>query len=99
MSSCRKHSAHPPNVRLGLLFFLCLVASTCFAQAPRLPFSPGEKLLYNVSWRLLPAGHAEILLMQDPASPGRWKVRAKAESVGYVSNIYKVNDDYQSTFR
>jgi hypothetical protein len=52
-----------------------------------------------VSWRLLPAGHAEILLMQDPTAAGRWKVRGKAESVGYVSNIYKVNDEYESTFR
>src|SRR5690349_3543760 len=88
------------KIAIGLFLFFSLIAcSSGLAQNPRLPFTSGEKLLYNVSWRLLPAGHAEILLMQDAAVPGRWKVTGKAESVGYVSNIYKVNDEYQSTFR
>jgi hypothetical protein len=38
-------------------------------------------------------------LTQDSTAPGRWKVRGRAESIGYVSNIYKVDDEYQSTFR
>jgi hypothetical protein len=70
------------------------------AQQAKLPFSPGEKLHYTVRWRLVPAGEAELTLGREEAAPaGRWKVTAKANSMGYVSNIYKVEDEYQSTFR
>ena len=68
------------------------------AQQAKLPFAPGEKLRYAVRWRLLPAGQAELSLEKD-AAPGRWKAIAKANSSGYVSNLYKVEDEYTSTFR
>ncbi|HUR45960.1 MAG TPA: hypothetical protein VMZ27_08820, partial [Candidatus Saccharimonadales bacterium] len=64
------HRCRVGKMRMGLLLFSSLIASIGSAQNPRLPFASGEKLLYNVSWRLLPAGHAEILLMQDATSPG-----------------------------
>jgi hypothetical protein len=84
-------------IAVGLL----LAGSRAGAQEQRAPFSAGEKLRYSVSWRLLPAGNAEIVLNQEraPAGGTRWRVTGKAESVGYVSNIYKVQDEYQSTFR
>jgi hypothetical protein len=68
------------------------------AQDARLPFAAGERLRYAVRWRGLPAGHAEIVVSPD-RTPGRWKAVAKAKSVGYVSNIYPVEDEYQSLFR
>jgi len=83
-----------PGLLLGALF---LAAGA--AQEPRLPFSAGEKLRYKVSWRLLPAGNAELKLTEDRSAPGRWRVEGKAASVGTVSNIYKVEDEYQSSFR
>ncbi|MSO18971.1 MAG: DUF3108 domain-containing protein [Acidobacteria bacterium] len=85
-----------------LTLAVMLAGRSVIAQDQRLPFTAGEKLRYNVSWRLLPAGHAEIVLSQDRSgqgSPGRWRVVGKAQSVGYVSNIYKVDDEYQSSFR
>lgn len=94
----RRLGAAKPAAWLATLCLL-LAGAALLAQEVRLPFSPGEKLRYNVSWRLLPAGHAEILLTQDRGAGGRWRVTGKAESVGYVSNIYKVQDEYQSTFR
>ena len=69
------------------------------AQDIRLPFGAGEKLSYTVRWRLLPAGNAELVVSPDRSAPGRWKATAKAHSVGYVSNIYRVEDEYQSQFR
>lgn len=84
-----------------VLLVAALAATRTIAQEPRLPFAAGEKLRYNVSWRLLPAGSAEISLSQERQGPqaGRWRVSGKAQSVGYVSNIYKVEDEYTSTFR
>src|SRR5262245_34369271 len=86
---------------ISLAFLLVLLPSPAgvFGQGTqaRPPFSGGEKLRYSVSWRLLPAGHADLSLAQEPG--GRWRVTGKAESVGYVSNIYKVDDEYQSSFR
>ena len=67
------------------------------AQQGPLPFAPGEKLRYAVRWRLIPAGVAELSLEQD--SPGWWKAIAKAQSLGYVSNLYKVEDEYTAVFR
>lgn len=69
------------------------------AQEVKLPFAAGEKLRYNVRWRLLPAGQAELTLAKEDGPSGSWKATAKANSIGYVSNIYKVEDEYQSLFR
>lgn len=69
------------------------------AEQAKLPFSAGEKLRYSVRWRLVPAGEAELTLGKDDAAPGGWKATAKANSMGYVSNVYKVEDEYQSSFR
>jgi len=67
------------------------------AQQPTPAFGPGERLRYEVEWRLIPAGHAELWLDAD-ATPGFWKATVRANSTGYVSNLYKVEDEYASTF-
>ena len=68
------------------------------AQERQPPFAPGEKLRYAVQWRLIPAGEAELSIGHD-SSPGWWKAVAKAHSLGYVSNLYKVEDEYTAVFR
>jgi len=87
-------------IATGLALLLGAVASlrSLPAQQAKLPFASGEKLRYTVRWRLLPAGQAELSLEKE-AGPGRWKAIAKANSSGYVSNLYKVEDEYVSTFR
>ena len=81
---------------------LLLVGSAFLRPLPseqlKVPFAPGEKLRYAVRWRLLPAGEAELSVERD-ATPGRWKAMAKANSSGYVSNLYRVEDEYTSIFR
>jgi uncharacterized protein DUF3108 len=81
----------------GLLGILLLPSEA--AQEPRLPFNSGERLRYAVRWRGLAAGNAEIVALSDRTAPGKWKVTGKASSVGYVSNIYRVDDIYESQFR
>jgi len=69
------------------------------AQETKAPFTAGERLRYAVRWRLVPAGEAELVLGRDESPRAPWKVSASANSIGYVSNIYKVEDEYQATFR
>lgn len=76
-----------------------LLGSPAGAQQARTPFVDGEKLLYTVRWRLMVAGYAELALQKNSGASGAWKVTAKANSTGYVSNIYKVEDEYRSSFR
>ena len=94
MTLRKKSSAAGLTLLLGAIAFLRPLP----AQQAKLPFASGEKLRYAVRWRLLPAGQAELSLEKD-AVPGRWKAIAKAHSLGYVSNLYKVEDEYTSTFR
>lgn len=83
---------------LSLAVLGSLLLRPATAQAPRLPFSAGEKLRYAVRWRGLSAGHAELVVRPEAGAPGRWKATATAASVGYVSNIYRVDDEYESRF-
>ena len=85
-------------------FVLVAIILACAGEAfappeTKLPFGPGEKLRYTVRWRLLQAGEAELSLAQEGTGGSRWKATAKAHSTGHVSNIYKVEDEYQSSFR
>lgn len=88
-----------PGAALTLLILGAVAATRSGAQVPKLPFGAGEKLRYAVRWRSVPAGQAELLLARDEGAQLRWKITAKATSTGYVSNIYKVDDEYIATFR
>jgi Protein of unknown function (DUF3108) len=87
------------SVVSAMMLFSSSLLQPAAAQDAKLPFSTGERLRYAVSWRGLPAGHAEITVSADRSAVGRWKASATAKSVGYVSNIYPVEDAYQSQFR
>lgn len=53
-----------------------------------------ETLWYNIEWRLITAGKAKVQLQQE----GRgWQVNLNVESVGIVSKLYKVQDDYTAS--
>ncbi len=67
--------------------------------APRaVPQSDGlpakETLYYTIEWRLITAGKARMD-WTAPARPGSgWQVNLHLESVGLVSKLYKVDDNY-----
>ena len=87
---------------LFLILFAALVCLPGYHNAlsqnlPKTVLKSGEKLSYSVRWRLIPAGEAELVLGID-AQSSQWKVTAKANSVGYITNLYKVEDEYSSLF-
>jgi hypothetical protein len=56
-----------------------------------------EVLSYKVEWRLVHAGNARLSWRAAPASNGAgWQSRLELESVGLVSRLYKVNNQYSS---
>ena len=62
------------------------------ALAKRVPAS--EVLNYNIEWRLVHAGSAR--LTWTAGSSGGWNANLSLESVGMVSRLYKVNNEYDS---
>jgi len=64
-----------------------------------LPFAPGETLTYDMSWGVFPAG--QIVATLSSVAHGQqddYQVKATATSRGFVSLLYPVNDQMQSTF-
>jgi len=75
------------------LMALCLAVSPIvFAQSKALPAK--ETLYYNVEWRLITAGKAKVEWTAMPRSG--WHVNLHLESVGLVSKLFRVEDDYAS---
>ncbi len=64
-----------------------------------LPFQPGEKLTYNVTWSVFPAGEVTATLQRVEDSRGdAYEVTTKAQSRGVVSLLYNLNDEFRSVF-
>ena len=65
----------------------------------RLPFAPGETLTYDMSWSVFPAGKVQVEFFGAGKDPDQsYVVKATAQSSGYVSIIYKVQDEFRSVF-
>jgi hypothetical protein len=64
-----------------------------------LPFSPGETLTYDVTWSVFPAGQVVATLL-GPGKNGEptYEVKTTAESKGFVSLLYGVDDEFRSFF-
>jgi hypothetical protein len=81
-------------------FRLLVAAVVCAACAPaQCAAQPStESFTYRIEWRLITAGRATVewTAVQQP-QPG-WQAKARVESVGLVSKLYKVQDDYFATF-
>jgi hypothetical protein len=52
-----------------------------------------ENLYYNVEWRLITAGKVKLQWQPGPAG---WQSNVHVESVGLVSKLFKVVDDYSA---
>jgi hypothetical protein len=55
-----------------------------------------ETLYYNVEWRLITAGKAKIQWQPRPAG---WQANVHMESLGLVSKLFKVVDDYSANLK
>jgi len=64
-------------------------------QSVSLP--PKEVLSYNIEWRLVTAGKAQIEWTSTPAPRAGYQVNAHVESIGLVSKLFKVEDDYRAS--
>jgi len=73
-----------------LMALLVAGSWSVLAQSNALPAK--ETLYYNVEWRLITAGKAKIEWTALPRSEGR--VSLHLESVGLVSKLFRVEDDY-----
>jgi len=63
------------------------------------PFRPGETLTYDVNWSVFPAGKLTATLSRDKHVPGdAYLIKTTADSQGFVSLMYKVQDEFQSVF-
>jgi uncharacterized protein DUF3108 len=78
---------------LRLPFLLLAYVPSALAQNASLPAK--ETLTYNIEWRLISAGKAQVQWASVPQRdrPG-WQVNLHLESVGLVSKLFKVEDDY-----
>lgn len=68
-------------------------------EAKPRPFSPGETLTYDVNWSVFPAGKLTATLRKD--EEGRsdsFVVTTTAQSQGFVSLLYRVQDEFRSVF-
>jgi hypothetical protein len=91
--------------RAAILYPLLIAALTAQAPTPppsiAAPKAPDdinaakENLLYNVEWRLIPAGTAKLNWTPMPGSAvAASEARLHLESSGIVSRLFHVNDDY-----
>lgn len=70
-------------------------ASPPIADAGFFALPQREELSYRAEWRLIHAGNAR-LHWQPGAEGSGWRTQLKLESVGLVSRLYRVNNEYIS---
>jgi hypothetical protein len=75
-----------------LLLLVC--ATLAFSQSNSL--SARETLYYSIDWRLFTAGKAKVELTTTPQPRPGYQVNLHLESIGIVSKLFKVEDDYSA---
>lgn len=76
------------------LFILSLSIAPCYAEGKRIPFSPGEKLFFEVRWAFIPAaeGVIEILPMETIDGVTCYHFSMTSRTYEFVDVFYKVRD-------
>jgi hypothetical protein len=77
------------------LLALLICAPSAYPQISSL--LPKETLYYSIDWRLFTAGKAKMEFTATPASKPEAQVKLHLESAGFVSKLFKVEDDYNAT--
>ena len=69
------------------------------AQEKALPFEPGERLTYDVTWSIFPAGTVSATLgSEGRESKDHYTVTTTAQSQGFVSLLFNVQNEFRSFF-
>lgn len=65
-----------------------------------LPFKPGERLTYDVTWMNILGGEGVLSVSEQTEYKGHqvYLIKSEARSVGFVDRIYKVDDHAKSYF-
>ncbi len=82
----------PLRRRLLILLTLGLPGTLTQAWGQAAPPAP-DTLLYNVEWRLITAGKAKVEWRREGSG---WQINVHVESVGLVSKLFRVEDDYSA---
>ena len=68
-------------------------------QEKTLPFEPGERLDYDVTWSIFPAGTVSTILQSEgQGSNDTYTVTTTARSQGFVSLLFDVQNEFRSFF-
>ena len=62
-------------------------------------FAPGETLTYNVTWSVFPAGQVVVTLTKPKGPGSEYEVKTTAQSKGFASLLYSVDDEFHSFFK
>jgi hypothetical protein len=89
------HLRHWRFMPLKPLLVLLVCAPLAYPQISSL--TPKETLYYSIDWRLFTAGKAKMEFTASPAPKPEGQIRLHLESAGFVSKLFKVEDDYNST--
>jgi hypothetical protein len=69
------------------------------ADAKSLPFTPGERLTYDVTWSVFHAGTVSTTLQsQGQGASDSYAVVTTAHSLGFVSLLFDVQNEFRSLF-
>jgi hypothetical protein len=86
--------------RFVLLFLITLseIPENTFAEETRMPFSPGERLTFELKWGLIPAGEAvlEVLPVEMMDDAPVYHFVLTATSNAFLDVFYKVRDRIDS---
>lgn len=90
----------PYIVTVGSLLILATAPAAIHgAERKPLPFSAGETLTYDVNWSIFHAGRITARLGRESQDPrDAFVVTTTARSEGFVSVLYKVQDNFRSVF-
>jgi len=95
-----RRAAWFPAGALALLLTAGIPAATAVSSEPVLPFKPGERVTYDISWMGVVGGEGILEVMEQATyedSPV-YVVRTIGRSVGFVRDLYRVEDHTSSLF-
>ena len=89
----------PRVVALALVALATPALRNARAQETAAPYTLGEKLTYDVTWSIFPAGEVSAILKNSGQGPGDWyEVTTTGRSQGFVSLLFNVQDEFRSLF-